>query len=127
SENRSVANWCSEPLAFSTVNVTSPSLPYGLRSSRAGTGTGAGRGLPPQAVADQSIRRAMVRETVAFTGRLRTWGVREEVIQCPRPRPLLTRSRPGRTSIGVIFNSPYPAVALPVVALHEFVLRRAAA
>jgi len=50
-----------------------------------------------------------------------------KVIQWLRPRPLLTRRRPGRTSIGVIFKSPYPDVALPDVPLHEFVLRRAAA
>ena len=50
-----------------------------------------------------------------------------KVIQCLRPRPLLTRPRQGRTSIGVIFKSPYPDVALPDVPLHEFVLRRAAA
>src|SRR5438477_13219632 len=50
-----------------------------------------------------------------------------KVIQSPRPRPLLTRPRQGRTSIGVIFKSPYPDVALPDVPLHEFVLRRAAA
>src|SRR5436309_366271 len=50
-----------------------------------------------------------------------------KVIQCLRPRPLLTRPRQGRTSIGVIFKSPYPDVALPHVSLHAFVLRRAAA
>src|SRR5438270_3795901 len=71
SENRSVANWCSEPLAFSTLNVTRPSRPYGLRSSRAGTGTGDGREAPPQA-AEQSVRSATVRYTGAVTGRLRT-------------------------------------------------------
>src|SRR5205823_7628498 len=43
------------------------------------------------------------------------------------PRPLLTGPRQGRTSIGVIFKSPYPDVALPDVPLHQFVLRRAAA
>src|SRR2546423_739673 len=58
SENRSVANWCSEPLAFSTANVTSPRRPYGFRSSRAGTGTGAGREPPPHAAAEQSVSNA---------------------------------------------------------------------
>src|SRR5437763_4700193 len=50
-----------------------------------------------------------------------------KVIQCLRPRPLLTRPRQGRTWIGVIFKSPYPDVALPDVPLHEFAPRGAAA
>src|SRR5437764_6598417 len=50
-----------------------------------------------------------------------------KVIQCPWPRPLLTRRRPGRTSIRVIFKSPHRDVAVPDVPLHAFVLARAAA
>src|SRR5205823_993936 len=68
SENRSVANWCSVPLAFSTVKVTSPRRAYALRSSRAGTGTGAGREPPPQAAVEQSARSAAVLHTVTGTG-----------------------------------------------------------
>ena len=59
-------------LAFSTANVTSPRRPYGFRSSRAGTGTGAGREPPPQAAAEQSASNATVRHTVSVTGALRT-------------------------------------------------------
>src|SRR2546430_13792568 len=47
SEKRRVANSCSEPFAFSAVNVTSPICPYGDRLSRGGSST---RGEPPQAI-----------------------------------------------------------------------------
>src|SRR4029077_13702662 len=74
SENRSVANWCNEPFAFSTVNVTRPRRPSGLKSSLAGTGTGAGRGEPPHAAAEHNVRSARVLYTVTCTGRLRMRG-----------------------------------------------------
>src|SRR2546429_8621830 len=40
-------NLCSEPFAFSAVNVTSPICPYGDRLSRGGSST---RCEPPQAI-----------------------------------------------------------------------------